>query len=59
MSESEWQALPVMLRVDDVAKVLGTRPRWVSDHAEELGGRLFADRWMFPKGAIAEILGIR
>lgn len=54
----DWKKLPILLTVEDVADILGVRSRWVSTHATELGGRKVAARWVFPKAALSELLGI-
>lgn len=58
MTLDEWKKLPILLGVDDVAAVVGARPRWASDHAAELGGRKLVDRWVFSKSDLGKLLGI-
>lgn len=58
ITESQWADLPMLLDVPDVALVLRCSKRWVSDHAEELGGTKVANHWRFGKTRIAELLGM-
>ena len=58
VTPKQWKQMPVLLGVEDVAEIMGVRPRWVNDHAAELGGRKFASRWTFSKSEIAKLLGI-
>ena len=58
ISEKEWEEWPVILFVPDVARLFDSTPRYVNDHAQELGGVKRAGKWVFAKRRIAEQLGI-
>ena len=58
MSASEWNSLPVTFGCDVAARLYLASPRYVSDHAEEFGGRMIAGKWHFTKSRVAEILGL-
>lgn len=58
LTEEEWRDLPITVDRFDMARALVCSPRWVADHAEELGGRKICGRWVFSKRELAKILGI-
>ena len=58
MSADEWSTLPVTFNASVMSRVCGCCLRYVQDHAEELGGRKVAGRWLFSKPLVADILGL-
>lgn len=58
ITDEEWQALPVTFGVTEMARLARTNWRYVSDHANEFGGRKIANRWLFSKSGAAKLLGI-
>ena len=58
ITEEEWASFPMLMDVPDVARVLRCSKRWVSDHADELGGQKLAGHWRFGKASISKLLGV-
>ena len=58
MSLAEWQALPIGITADEVARAGRMSLRHVQRIAPELGGTLVAGRWLFSKSKIAELFGL-
>lgn len=58
ISDAEWEALPVTFGAVTMARLLRSNPRYVQDHAHELGGRKLGGRWLFSKPRAAELLGL-
>ena len=54
----EFDQLPIMLSITDVARTFNCSNRWVYNNAKELGGVMRARKWRFPKSKIAELAGI-
>ena len=58
LTDAEWEALPVTFDAPTMARLIRCNTRYVQNHAEELGGRKIADRWIFSKTRAAELLGM-
>lgn len=58
VTETEWQSMPITFGTSVLARLLGSDARYVSNHAEELGGRKLAGKWVFSKTKTAELIGL-
>ena len=58
MSAEAFAKLPIMFGTQPMAAVIGTSPRYVSDHGEELGGVRVGGKWLFSKSQVARRYGI-
>ena len=58
LTEQEWSAVPFTFDVATMARVLCANPRYVQNHAAELGGIKTAGKWLFSKPRTAQLLGL-
>lgn len=59
-TQAEFDDMPMLITVSDVARILGLHPRTVSNMAQRgaLPARKIGDKWRFNKMRIAEYAGL-
>lgn len=55
VDQRDLDAWDITMGTSEAAAMLGATPRWVQRHADELGGRLVAGRWLFRENDIIEV----
>ena len=58
LTEAEWAEIPFTFDASTMARVLCANPRYVQNHAAELGGIKTAGKWLFSKPRTAQLLGL-
>lgn len=58
MTAEEWDSLPITFGTEEAARAFSCTVRYAQAHAEELGGKRIAGRWVFAKPNVAVMLGL-